>query len=706
MRATKFRVRNFRNIDDSGWIPLEQVTAFVGRNESGKTAILKALHKFNPGSPEPYDPQRDFPRDRYTRDFVASSSISKDWPVCSVQFEIDEALAAKISDLLPVGIDAPTSVKVTRFYSGKLEITYLPTLPSAAVSPAAVIAALETFASDARRLEATEAQTEDAAKAQRAELVRWTDEWISKLQIDDLRSDTGTEMLSQLTQETDAKSSPWTADVVEGLRAAIDPVLEQSKGESWSDRIDALLESVLPVFIYFEDYGVLHSAIWLPRFVEDLQRDATVPQIRTANAMFRHVGLDPQQISELGQLHSSRMHRQGQTPSPEQIADDQRLMDERAILLNAASQDISQKFSEWWSQRRHSIRYHADADYFRVWIADDRRPNMEIELVSRSKGFQWFFSFYLVFLVESDDGHKDAILLLDEPGLHLHPTAQQELITFFEELAKTNQVFYTTHSPFLIDGEHLHRIRAVTEDETGHSSVSADSWPEDRETIFPLQAAAGYAIIKGLFAHRSNVLVEGMSDFFYLHSLSQQCAATGRTFLLEDIYLTPCGGTKYMGTMAALFLGHEVRPLVLLDSDDAGVSRQKALLKGLYSGHDRAVLMLDEVLGRSGDEVEIEDLLGPEVILNAIESVTGHRLSIDTNNTSDSLPTKVEAAATGADIELPVLWKGVIAQYLVSAWAEQAATLPEPILDRASLLFEEMNQRLQETSLAGQRVDM
>ena len=180
-------------------------------------------------------------------------------------------------------------------------------------------------------------------------------------------------------------------------------------------------------------------------------------------------------------------------------------------------------------------------------MADDLRPDVEIELESRSKGFQWFFSFYLVFLVESEDGHKDAILLLDEPGLHLHPTAQQELISFFEKLSETNQLAYTTHSPFLIDGEHLHRVRPVTEDDTGHSRITAEEWPKDRETIFPLQAAAGYAMIRGLFQHRKNVLVEGMSDFYYLHALSHQCAMTGRPSLSDDAYITPCGGTKLCG---------------------------------------------------------------------------------------------------------------------------------------------------------------
>lgn len=64
MKATRFRVQNFPNIDDSDWINVEKVTAFVGSNESGKTSLLRSLHKFNPATPEPYDAQRDFLRDQ------------------------------------------------------------------------------------------------------------------------------------------------------------------------------------------------------------------------------------------------------------------------------------------------------------------------------------------------------------------------------------------------------------------------------------------------------------------------------------------------------------------------------------------------------------------------------------------------------------------------------------------------------------------
>jgi hypothetical protein len=66
---------------------------------------------------------------------------------------------------------------------------------------------------------------------------------------------------------------------------------------------------------------------------------------------------------------------------------------------------------------------------------------------------------------------------------------------------------------------------------------------------------------------------------------------------LDDDYITPCGGTKNVGYIASLFLGQEVRPVILLDGDQAGRDRNTALLRELYSGQEKAVLLLSDVLG-------------------------------------------------------------------------------------------------------------
>jgi len=59
MRLKAFKVKMYRPILDSGWIDISDITVVVGKNESGKTALLKALHKFNPFKPESYKLERE-----------------------------------------------------------------------------------------------------------------------------------------------------------------------------------------------------------------------------------------------------------------------------------------------------------------------------------------------------------------------------------------------------------------------------------------------------------------------------------------------------------------------------------------------------------------------------------------------------------------------------------------------------------------------
>jgi len=48
MKLTKFRIQNYKSITDSGYCTFaSDLTILVGKNESGKTAILEALRYFN-----------------------------------------------------------------------------------------------------------------------------------------------------------------------------------------------------------------------------------------------------------------------------------------------------------------------------------------------------------------------------------------------------------------------------------------------------------------------------------------------------------------------------------------------------------------------------------------------------------------------------------------------------------------------------------
>jgi hypothetical protein len=79
-----------------------------------------------------------------------------------------------------------------------------------------------------------------------------------------------------------------------------------------------------------------------------------------------------------------------------------------------------------------------DGSHFRIWVSDNKR-SAPIELESRSQGLQWFFWFYLTFLVESEDQHKDAILLLDEPG---HQSDADEVKVPKGKIMRTSSVWW------------------------------------------------------------------------------------------------------------------------------------------------------------------------------------------------------------------------------------------------------------------------
>ncbi len=124
---------------------------------------------------------------------------------------------------------------------------------------------------------------------------------------------------------------------------------------------------------------------------------------------------------------------------------------------------------------------------------------------------------------------RNLILLLDEPGLTLHATAQADFLRYINELATKHQVLYTTHSPFMIHSDRLNQVRVVEDQKTIGTIISDNISGSDPRTIFPLQAALGWTIAQNLFISERNLLVEGPSDLIYLKSVSALLETQGRT---------------------------------------------------------------------------------------------------------------------------------------------------------------------------------
>ncbi|MDE3270024.1 MAG: AAA family ATPase [Pseudomonadota bacterium] len=686
LKMIKFRVQNYRNINDSSWITSENVTALVGCNESGKSALLKALHKFNPAVEEPYDAQTEFPRDRFAENYRDNGNK---WPVCSVEFELTDDFKSELKKSMSHD-KIPERVVATKYYDGSFSFEYIPDIPDDAIDTNELNKALDDFKKDAQKIK----DDTDAIQETLTSLVNWVDERKEDIKgIQDLHRESGIALLEKIRNESDQYSQQGMADSVQDLQSKIDDLLTRARTEPLSKQLDGAIEDALPVFVYFDSYDLLNSSVHLPTFCQALANNPEEQSLRMSKAMFKQAELDAQEINELGSEETAS----GATDDA--LKSDQQRKALRFVNLNSASEKTSKRFNKWYGQRKHKFRYDADGNYFRVWVSDDRSTNRYVELEERSKGFQWFFSFYTIFSAEADDGHKNAILLLDEPGLHLHPTAQQELLSFFDKLAEKNPIIYTTHSQYLIDDKHIDRTYAVTVNESGYSSVSIDGWEKDIKAIFPIQSATMHSLMQELLQSKKNLLVEGATDKLYLQALSEHCKKDGKQGLPEGIYMTECDGATKVSFYVSIFLNHGVRPVVLLDSDKEGKKKEGTLVSASYAKHKDAVIMLGEVFSQKN--YEIEDMIGEEIIISALGSIVGAKVELNQDNRNDNLVERIKNK--GKDIELPKGWKHKVAQHITDRWSNiDTKDMPKEVLCRADELFKKIARCF---NTIGQEVD-
>ena len=96
MKLLSFQVLNYRSVDDSGEIRVEKLTSLVGRNEAGKSNLLRALQTLNPpGGIKDLAPIKDFPRQRRL------SECKDDTPVLDTIWELSEAEQKELVSRFP-----------------------------------------------------------------------------------------------------------------------------------------------------------------------------------------------------------------------------------------------------------------------------------------------------------------------------------------------------------------------------------------------------------------------------------------------------------------------------------------------------------------------------------------------------------------------------------------------------------------------------
>ena len=395
MKLTKVRITNFQSIHDSTEFDIADVTCLVGKNEAGKTALLKALYRLNPiiESDGTFDAVEDYPRQAvsdYEDDVEAGRAEPAQVVDATYALQPDDiAVVEKAFGKQCLADDKP-AVTLHKGYSNHVTFTGLNVNSAAAVSRL-----IETVG---------------------------------------LPQPLATQLLTSTShaEQLDILSNSEQTDAVRELRPKLDAI---SANDVAAVIYTDILRDRIPKFLYFDEYYQMKGHDNLDALKTRLDSDALEPQDHPLVGLIDLAGLDLNQLTAPGRTQAL------------------------IARLEAAENRLTQKVLTYWSQNRHlrmrfDIRPAQPEDGpgmtggTNIWgRVHDARHNVSTALGTRSRGFVWFFSFLAWYSKLRKEG-ENLVLLLDEPGLSLHAKAQSDLLHYFdEELKPHHQVIYTTHSP-------------------------------------------------------------------------------------------------------------------------------------------------------------------------------------------------------------------------------------------------------------------
>lgn len=580
MELKSFRVRNFRSINDSGEIDVSRITALLGRNESGKSNVLRALHSLNPADGfKALNPIKDFPRHRKL------SECNDNTPVVDSTWQLSEYEQRCLAEIWPAA-EGVSKVTIGRRYGEKRYVGI------DAQEAAFDLAAIKT---EARKIDAAvKAKASKLTDDAKSKLERASDAFIAAIGAGATAvkwAESATPALAALRQALAAADTELT-DAQDQKIVALEEMAEAIPGnEEAHTKARGWVVERLPKFMYLEDYpeikGHQDIANFLKRKSEGQQTAADI----NFEKLCKVAGLSPQKLQEL--LQSNDQETRGQ-------------------LANRAGAVVTTAIRKRWKDRELKVRFNLDAQHFDTLISDPNSVyDVEVNLDERSRGFQWFFAFYIVFAADTEDGEADgAILLLDEPGLYLHARSQGDLLRHLED-DFTNQIVYTTHSPFMVPAHQLDWVRTVNIAEEEGTTVSNDP-NGDARTLFPLQAALGYDLAQSLFIGPNNLVVEGVTDFWILSAVSAYLNDQGKAGLDERLTVTPAGGAQKVHYMVALLTSEHLKVLVLFDDEKDAKATRDDLVKGRLIRSD-SVVFASEAFEVPPTEADIEDILDQAV---------------------------------------------------------------------------------------------
>ncbi len=235
-----------------------------------------------------------------------------------------------------------------------------------------------------------------------------------------------------------------------------------------------------------------------------------------------------------------------------------------------------------------------------VFFYIETQDNVPLEPRKRSKGMIWFLSAWLELKSKENDGKL--IILYDEPGLYLHVKAQKDMLNLFKYLTakKEYQIIYSTHSPSLIDIDKLYNIGLVINTEKKGTLVeglttSKINTTYKKDALQPIAEAMGLDEDVGVLGEK-NILLEGLSDFYYFQAISK--------LLNNNTYkFVPGIGIKNgkIYHLISFCLGYGLEWLLVMDDGKNSLDIKKELSENLFNNEveyiDKKVHILKDING-------------------------------------------------------------------------------------------------------------
>lgn len=661
MKLIRFRVTDFRSIKDSTWIDCSDVTNIIGINEAGKSNALLALWKFNPTDKAEINLLEDLPRNEYS----SLKNSCQELPFIEVIFRLedDDELLKKLIKITGRRKEELSEIHIKRFYSGEYSYEF-PHEETITELPSKEFTTFIEEKINAISKISIESKVEKHYKANVESILNcYIDELQQIVMID---KNLLQEFISN-TENTGAKPSakseiqPIVNDVLKYFREQMELL---SRPQIRCDEVWQQVFSLMPNFVYYSNYGNLDTEIYLPHVIDNLERNditgVVAAKVRTLKVLFDFIGLNPKEILELGNDSANL--------SQDEIEKFNKKKEERTVLLNSASSKLTKEFKQWWKQGNYVFDLRADGKFFKIWVSDEKRPE-KVVLEARSTGLQWFLSFYLVFLTQTKTNLKNTIILLDEAGLSLHPLAQKDLLAFFKNLATTNQIIHTTHSPFLVDTNNIDSVKIAYIDNDGYTVISndlrANSDPKRDTSVYAVHAALGLSVSDIMLNGCQPVIVEGASDQYYLNAIKTYLIASGLFKPSKDIVFMPAGGVKGVSAIASIVSAKGELPYVIIDGDTSGTSFKDKLKKDLYKEEDHKLICLKDFV-EGLEAVEMEDIIPFSCISKAIDRLFRSVDDFEFDEVYDSkksLLSQIEEYARMNRVLLPKGYKVEIAKF-------------------------------------------